>query len=409
VARPRLLGIVMAGGKGERLYPLTRERSKPSVPFGARYRIVDFVLSNFTNSGIFSVYVLVQYKAQSLIEHLRSAWRVGGRIKDHFVTVVPPQMRWGESWYQGTADAVYQNLNLIEDFQPDLVAIFGADHIYRMDVNQMVAYHLDRRADATVAALPVPIQEAGGFGVIEADERGRITGFQEKPAAPAPMPDDPTRAYSSMGNYLFNRELLVDVLVEDARRSGEHDFGKTILPELCKSAHVAAYNFLDNQVPGIQPYEEPGYWRDVGNIAAYWRAHMDLLSPTPPFDLRNHQWPILGDTYEGPSGRIVDGAVSDSIVGAGAVIHGGRVTRSILGRGVTVHADAEIEDSIVMDFTEVGKGARLRRTIVDRFNVLQPGVQIGYDRRQDGLNYKVDASGIVVVPRGQTHLPPSPK
>ncbi|HTP42294.1 MAG TPA: glucose-1-phosphate adenylyltransferase [Nitrospiria bacterium] len=405
MARPRLLGIVMAGGKGERLYPLTRERSKPSVPFGARYRIVDFVLSNLTNSGVYSVYVLVQYKAQSLIEHVRSAWRVGGRIKDHFVTVVPPQMRWGESWYQGTADAVYQNLNLIEDFHPDLVAIFGADHIYRMDINQMVAHHLDRRADATVAALPVPIQEAGGFGIIESDQTGRIAGFQEKPAQPTPMPTDPTRAYSSMGNYLFNRELLVDALVEDARQGGEHDFGKTILPELCRSAHITAYNFLDNRVPGIQPYEEPGYWRDVGNIAAYWRAHMDLLGPTPPLDLRNHQWPILGDTYEGPSARIIDGTVRDSILGAGTVIHGSRVTRSILGRGVTVHADAEVEESIVMDFTEVGKGCRLRRTIVDRYNTLQPGAEIGFDRRQDALSYKVDASGIVVVPRGQTHWP----
>jgi glucose-1-phosphate adenylyltransferase len=400
-----LLGIVMAGGKGKRLYPLTRERSKPSVPFGARYRIVDFVLSNFTNSGIFSVYVLVQYKSQSLIEHVRSAWRVGGRIKDHFVTVVPPQMRWGESWYQGTADAVYQNLHLIEDFHPDLVAIFGADHIYRMDINQMVAHHLDRGADATVAALPVPIQEAGGFGIIETDPTGRITGFQEKPAQPTPMPTDPMRAYSSMGNYLFNRDLLVDVLVDDARHGGEHDFGKTILPELCRSAHITAYNFLDNRVPGIKPYEEPGYWRDVGNIAAYWRANMDLLGSTPPFDLRNRHWPILGDTYEGPSARIIDGTVRDSILGAGTVIHGSRVTRSLLGRGVTVHADAEVEESIVMDFTEVGKGCRLRRTIVDRFNTLQPGAEIGFDHRQDALNYKVDSSGIVVVPRGQTHWP----
>ena len=406
MARPKLLGIIMAGGKGERLYPLTRERSKPAVPFAARCRIVDFVLSNFTNSGIYSLYVLVQYKAQSLIEHLRMAWRVGGRIKEHFVTVVPPQMRWGESWYQGTADAVYQNLNLIRDFHPDLVAIFGADHIYRMDVNQMVASHMDRQADVTVAALPVPIQEASGFGIIDADASGRIIGFQEKPERPKPMPTDPARAYSSMGNYLFNRDLLIDVLVEDARRNTEHDFGKTILPELCQSANVVAYNFLDNRVPGLKPYEERGYWRDVGNIAAYWRAHMDLLGPAPPFDLRNHLWPILSDTYEGPSARIFDGEVRDSIIGAGTVIHGGRVARSILGRGVMVHPEAVIEESIVMDYTEVGKGARLHRTIVDRFNILAPGTQIGYDRRQDSVHYKVDSSGIVVVPRGQTrHLP----
>jgi glucose-1-phosphate adenylyltransferase len=401
MARPKVLGVIMAGGKGERLYPLTRERSKPSVPFGARYRIVDFALSNFTNSGTYSIYVLVQYKAQSLIEHLRLAWRMGGRIKDHFVTVVPPQMRWGENWYQGTADAVYQNLNLIQEYRPDLIAIFGADHIYRMDINQMVAHHLDRRADVTVAALPVPIQEASGFGIIATDATGRIVGFQEKPVQPPPMPGDPTRAYSSMGNYLFNYNLLIDVLVEDAKREGDHDFGKTILPKLCQSVNIVAYNFLENRVPGIQPYEEPGYWRDVGNIAAYWRAHMDLLGPTPSFDLRNRLWPILGDTYEGPSARIFDGMVHDSIIGSGAVIHGGRVTRSILGRGVVVHPDAEIEESIVMDYTEIGKGARLQRTIVDRYNTLAAGAQIGFDRRQDGMSYKVDSSGIVVVPRGK--------
>jgi glucose-1-phosphate adenylyltransferase len=271
-----------------------------------------------------------------------------------------------------------------------------------MDINQMVTSHMDRKADVTVAALPVPIQEAGGFGIIEADASGRVTGFQEKVAHPRPMVDDPTRAYSSMGNYLFNRDLLVDVLVEDAKRDHDHDFGKTILPVLCQSAHVAAYNFLDNRVPGVRPYEERGYWRDVGNIAAYWRAHMDLLGPTPPFDLRNHLWPILSDTYEGPSARIFDGTVHDSIIGAGAVIHGGRVTRSILGRGVTIHPDAVVEESIVMDYTEVGKGAKLQRTIVDRFNIVAPGAEIGYDRKQDGLNYKVDSSGIVVVPRGET-------
>jgi glucose-1-phosphate adenylyltransferase len=221
------------------------------------------------------------------------------------------------------------------------------------------------------------------------------------------MVDDPTRAYSSMGNYLFNRDLLVDLLVEDAKRGGDHDFGKTILPALCQTAHVAAYNFLDNRVPGIQPYEERGYWRDVGNIAAYWRAHMDMLGPTPPLDLRNHLWPILSDTYEGPSARIIDGAVRDSIIGAGAVIHGGWVSRSILGRGVTIHPDAVVEESIVMDYTEVSKGAKLRRTIVDRFNVVAPGAEIGYDRTQDSVNYKVDPSGIVVVPRGQSGLPPA--
>jgi len=398
---PRVLAIILAGGKGERLYPLTRERGKPAVPFGGKYRIIDFVLSNVVNSGIYALYVLVQYKAQSLIEHLRTAWRLGG-LPDHFVMVVPPQMRWGETWYQGTADAVYQNLNLIRDFHPDLVAIFGADHVYRMDIAQMIAFHRDRRADITVAALPVPVEQAAGFGILETEPAGRVTRFEEKPPRPAAMPGDPARALASMGSYLFERDVLVEALVEDARRSTDHDFGRTIIPEHVPHRRVYAYNFLDNEIPGLQPSEERGYWRDVGTIAAYWQAHMDLLGPQPRLNLDNPRWPILAAPYPGPSARIIDGEVTDTLIGEGSTIAGAVVRRSILGRGVRILPGAVVEESIVMDRTVVGEGARLRRVIADRFNTVPAGSRIGEDPGADRLRYHLDPSGLVVLPRGQT-------
>lgn len=400
-SRPRILGFILAGGRGERLQPLTRERGKPAVPFGGKYRIVDFVLSNFVNSGIYALYVLVQYKAQSLIEHLRIGWRFGG-LPDHFVIAVPPQMRWGESWYRGTADAVYQNLNLLRDFNPDIVMIFGADHIYRMDLNQMLAFHLDRDAQVTVAALPVPVESASEFGIIEADADGRIVGFEEKPIRPRPMATDPTRALSSMGNYILNRDILVEALIEDARRSTDHDFGRTIIPELVPYAGVFAYNFLANQVPGTKAHEEQGYWRDVGTIAAYWQAHMDLLGPAPLCDLDNPQWPILTAAYSGPPARISGGEITDALIGEGSRVEGATVRRSILGRGVRVEPGAVIEESIVMDHTVVGAGAHLRRVIADRYNVIPQDDAIGLDPSRDAQAYQVDPSGIVVLPRGLT-------
>ena len=402
MARPRVLALILAGGKGERLYPLTRERGKPAVPFGGKYRIADFVLSNFVNSGIYALYVLVQYKAQSLIDHVRNAWRLGG-LPDQFVLVVPPQMRWGETWYQGTADAVYQNLNLLLDFAPDLVAIFGADHIYRMDIGQMLAFHQAQRADVTVAALPVPVERASGFGVMVAEPDGRLVGFEEKPASPPPMPGDPSRALASMGNYLFTREALVDALVEDARRSTNHDFGRTILPELVPHARVYAYNFLENAVPGIQSHEEVGYWRDVGTIETYWQAHMDLLGRTPKLDLANPQWPIHTAAYRGPSARVIVGTIEDSLLGEGCIVEDALIRRSILGRGVRVLPGAEVEESVVMDHTTIGAGARLRRVIADRFNLIPDGARIGLEPaepRQGSAD-----PGITVLPRGPTRAP----
>jgi glucose-1-phosphate adenylyltransferase len=405
--RLRILGMILAGGKGDRLFPLTKARSKPAVPFAGKHRIVDFVLSNFINSAIYAVYVLVQYKSQSLIEHLRSTWRwrIGGGLSGTFITVVPPQMRWGETWYQGTADAVYQNLNVIRDFRPDLVAIFGADHIYRMDINQMVAFHLENRADVTVAALPVPIAAASSFGVIEVNEEQRITGWEEKPKNPKPMPGDPERAYSSMGNYLFETNLLIRTLLEDSRRSTEHDFGRTIIPELFPRHRVFAYNFLHNEIPGVKPYEERGYWRDVGTLRAFWEAHMDLLGPTPAFDLQNSEWPILGSVYDGPPACVVAGEVRDVLVGEGCRIEGGRVVRSVLGRGVRVAQGAEVYESILMDYTEVGAGATLTRTIVDRFNIIPPGVHLGGDTGSGDTHFFRDPSGLIVLERGETRPP----
>jgi glucose-1-phosphate adenylyltransferase len=398
--RDRVLALILAGGKGSRLDPLTRERSKPAVPFGGRYRIVDFVLSNFVNSRILSLYVLVQYMSQSLIEHLRIAWQTSGLVPDHFIAVVPPQMRIGEMWFRGSADAVLQNLNLIDDFDPDLVAVFGADHIYRMDVNQMVAFHRERDADVTVAARPVPVAEASSFGNLAVDADDRVIDFVEKPAVPQAMPGNPRQALVSMGNYLFSRRALVDALLADARQSTDHDFGKSIIPALVPSARVFAYDFQSNVVPGIKPYEEPGYWRDVGELDAYWRAHMDLLGETPALDLDNRRWPIHAGRYDGPPARIIGGEFENAQVGEGSLVSRATIRNSILGRGVWVNEGAVIEDSIVMDFTSVGKGAHLRRAIVDRYNIIPAGQQLGLDAAADRERYRVDPSGLVVVPRG---------
>ncbi len=398
--RARLLVMIMAGGKGERLHPLTRERSKPAVPFGGRHRIVDFVLSNFINSERAAIYVLVQYKSQSLIEHLRLAWRTSGILSDYFITVVPPQMRFGPAWYRGTADAVLQNLHVVDDFGPDVVAIFGADHVYRMDVNQMLAFHQESGAAVTVAARPVPLHEASAFGILAVDRTGRVVGWDEKPKQPKPMPGDPRHALASMGNYLFDRQVLVDALLADARRSTDHDFGRSIIPELVAGGRVYAYDFQENEVPGVKPYEEQGYWRDVGTVAAYWEAHMDLLGESPRFDLDNRYWPIRGAQHYGPPARIIAGDIDNVHIAEGSLVKRATIRNSILGRAVWVNEGAVIEDSIVMDQTTVGKGVRLRRAIVDRFNIIPADTEIGFDPEADRRRHHVDPSGIVVVPRG---------
>lgn len=395
----RVLGMIMAGGKGERLLPLTAERSKPAVPFGGHYRIVDFVLSNFVNSGITALYVLVQYRSQSLIEHLRESWRVGGRITRSFVSVVPPQMRAREGWYEGTADAVYQNLNLIEDFAPDVIAVFGADHIYRMDIGQMVRHHLERDADVTVAALPVPVRQATGFGIVEADADGRMVGFEEKPPRPKPMPGRHDCALSSMGNYLFKTDVLIPLLKRDASRPGTHDFGRNIVPELLEEHRVDVYDVLTNEVPGVHPYEERGYWRDVGTLEAYWEANMDLLGERPLFDLRNPEWPILSGSVDGPMASLVRTEVDDAMVGQNSRCVDADIRRSIIGRGVRVEAGADLDECIILDGVHIGAQARLRRVIADRSTIVPAWSRIGYDAADDRKRFHVSPSGLVVLSR----------
>lgn len=401
-SRRRILAIIMAGGKGERLMPLTELRSKPAVPFGGKYRIVDFVLSNFLNSGIMAMYVLVQYRSQSLIEHLRRAWRIGGRIKENFITVVPPQMKARGGWYEGTADAVYHNLNLIQDFAPDLVAVFGADHIYRMDIGQMIQCHLEHAADVTVAARPVPLHAAKGFGIIDVDRAGRIVGFEEKPKQPKAMPDDPEQAFSSMGNYLFETEVLLRSLEQDASRPGSHDFGREIIPRLLATHRVQAYNFLDNRIPGLKAYEERGYWRDVGTLDSYWQSHLDLLGEAPIFDLRNPSWPILTDTFDGPTASMVRSRIDDAMVGQGSHVIEADIRRSVIGRNVHIEAGAHIEECVILDGVRIGSKARLKRVIADRFNVIPAGTELGWDQAADKKRFQVTKSGLVVLPRGSS-------
>ncbi len=398
----RIIAFVMAGGQGSRLQPLTAARSKPSVPFGSRYRIVDFVLSNLINSQIRTIYLLVQYKSQSLIEHVRKAWTISPLLHDQFVTVVPPQMRSGANWFQGTADAVHQNINLIEDHAPDLVVVFGADHIYRMDRRQMVDFHRERQADVTIAALPVPLEEARGFGVIAADDEGRVTAFQEKPANPIALPNDPASAFASMGNYIFDTRVLLQAL-HDSRQAGETDFGHHVLPRLLASNHrLFAYDFATNAIPGIQPYESQVYWRDVGGIDAYFNVHKDVLGAEPVFDAFNPEWPIYSSNYQGPVARVLGGQLRNTLLGAATVIHDNtRIQNSIIRREAVIEEDVELEDCIIMDYVRVCRGARLRRVIVDRHNIIEAGTQIGFDPEHDRQKYTVSAGGVTVVPSGR--------
>lgn len=398
----KVLAMIMAGGKGERLMPLTEQRSKPSVPFAGNYRIADFVLSNFINSGIQAMYVLVQYRSQSLIEHLRRAWRFSGPNRQAFITVVPPQMKGRGKWYEGTADAVYQNINLIHDFAPGLVAVFGADHIYRMDLRQMIQFHLDKQAEVTVAALPVPIQAAKGFGIIEANSDHQIVGFEEKPPEPKPMPSNPEMSYSSMGNYIFNAETLVQILEKDASQAGTHDFGRNIIPSLIKSHRVLAYDFLENAVPGIHPYEEWGYWRDVGTMEAYWQANMDVLGEAPIFDLRNVNWPITTDALTDPVASMVRSRMDDAMVGQGSLVIDSTITRSIIGRNVRIGEGCSINESIILDGTVIGRKSQLHRCIIDRYNVIESGTILGRPKEREGKRM-TGKLGLTTLSRGQSY------
>lgn len=399
----RILGMIMAGGKGERLFPLTKERSKPAVPFGGKYRIIDFVLSNFVNSNIFSSYILVQYLSQSLIEYLRSSWQTKGISRDHFLTVVPPQMRLGEIWYRGTADSIRQNISLINDFNPDLVAIFGADHIYRMDIGKMIDYHLKNKADVTVSANVVTLKEATSFGVMAVNDSNRIVSFDEKPQNPRPIPGDPKHAYVSMGNYIFDKSVLLKILQQKYCDVPSLDFGKNILPVILKQYRTFAYDFPSEKLRGVKSYEEQGYWRDVGTIEAYWQANMDLLGSKPKFDLNNPLWPINTSVHNTPPTTYLGGTLENSMFSNGCIIHPKTVIRNcVLASNVTVMEGAVLEDSVIMDSCVIGKNCRIKKTIIDRFNIVPERSVIGHNKENDAQNYFIDPSGIVVIPRGRT-------
>jgi len=406
----RVLGIILAGGKGTRLYPLTKERAKPAVPFGGKYRIVDFVLSNFINSGIYSIYVLTQFRSQSLLQHLSEGWQIGGILKSQFIIPVPAQMRSpGEQWYQGTADAIYQNINLIEQADPSVVAIFGADHIYRMNIAHMIEEHQSTGASCSVAAIPVHRRYANEFGVIEIGRDRRIVAFHEKnPDAPS-IPGDAERVFASMGNYIFSTQTLLNALREDAAiPESSHDFGRDILPKLVAEKHaIFAYDFQTNRIPGEPPDMLP-YWRDVGTIEAYWEANMDLRSVRPQLNLYNRQWPLRANSYPDPPAKFTfdedhrRGEAVDSIVSGGCILSGGRVRNSVLGRRVRVHAGAWIEDSVISDGCDIGRRARIRRAILDKNVHVPPDSTIGYDHDQDRRLYHVTETGIVVVEGNRT-------
>ena len=409
----RVLGIVLAGGKGTRLYPLTRERAKPAVPFGGKYRIIDFVLSNFINSGINSIYVLTQFRSQSLLQHLSEGWQFSGLLKSHFIIPVPAQMRSeDETWYQGTADAILQNINLIQQSDPHVVAIFGADHIYRMNIASMIDFHMARKAEVTVAAIPVPQKHAAELGVIEANEEGRIVAFHEKnPHAPT-LPGDPSQVYASMGNYVFSKHTLLDLLTADANDpASHHDFGKDILPKLAGNAPIYAYNFQTNRIPG-EPEGSMPYWRDVGTIEAYYEANMDLRTVKPELNLYNRQWPLRSTSFPDPPAKFTfdednrRGEAIDSIVSGGCILSGGVVRKSVLGRGVRVHTGAFVDGCVIMDNCDIGRHAKVRHAILDKNVCVPENAQIGYDLDADGAQgWHVTDSGIVVIGGERSTVP----
>ncbi|MEW5949050.1 MAG: glucose-1-phosphate adenylyltransferase [Thermodesulfobacteriota bacterium] len=403
----KVLGIILAGGLGRRLSPLTRQRAKPSVPFGGKYRIIDFVLSNFINSGIYSIYVLTQFKCQSLMEHLRNGWTIGSAVSDFFIMPAPAQMRTDEDWYRGTADAVYQNLHLIEKIYPEVVAIFNADHIYRMDIRQMLQYHREKEAEVTVAAIPLPIEKSYPFGVIQVDDNWRIIGYEEKPENPHPIPGRPDTALVSMGNYLFDTTVLCETLKKDVEASGKYDLAGEIIPILFQKRRVFAYDFRINKIPGALNNGENIYWRDIGTLKAYYEANMDLTAPVPSFNLYNRRWPLRTAGYATPPVKLIydqygrEAMVRDSLIAGGTIISGGEIKNSIVGRHVFVGSRCVVEDSIIFDHVTLMEDVMIKRTIIDKNVTLPPGTRIGYDMEQDRRRYFVDPSGIVVVPKAE--------
>ena len=396
----KVLAMVLAGGRGERLYPLTRDRAKPAVTFGGIYRIVDFTLSNCINSDIRRIYVLTQYKSISLHRHIQFGWNILSAPLGEFIEIIPAQQRIDEHWYQGTADAIFQNIYTLQQERPDLVLILSGDHIYKMDYRKMIAFHLEKSADLTVAAIRMGREQCREFGVIEVDRDWRIIGFEEKPEEPKTIPGDPEGILASMGVYVFNMELLVKRLIEDTRSDSTHDFGRDIIPSMIEKDQVFAFDFRQGDRGAM------GYWRDVGTIDAYFEVNMDLVSVTPQLNLYDSQWPIL--TYQSPNppaktvwaedARV--GTALNSIISNGCIISGGSVKRSILSPRVMIHSYAEVEDSILLEGVDVGRYAKIRRAIIEKEVQIPQGMEIGYNLDEDARRFTVTGSGIVVVPKG---------
>ena len=398
--------MVLAGGEGNRLFPLTRSRAKPAVPFGGHYRLIDFVLSNLVNANFRRIAVLTQYKSHSLDVHLSQTWRLSP-ILGSYVTPVPAQMRRGPHWYAGSADAIAQNLNILADEDPDYVIVFGADHIYRMDPAQMLSQHIDSGAGVTTAAIPVPLDGASQFGIIDADSNGKINRFLEKPENPPSMPGRPDMAFASMGNYVFNAEILRELVLADAADDdSRHDIGGNLMPMLTERGLAHVYDFAENDVPG-QEDRERGYWRDVGTLDAYYEASMDLIATSPVFNLYNEEWPIFTWHFPWPPAKFVHdegnrrGMAVNSIVSNGAIVSGGTVRRSILSPDVRVNSYAAVDDSVILDGVVVGRGAVVRRAIIDKNVLIPDGAQIGVDLDADRQRFTVSDDGIVVV--GKNH------
>lgn len=406
-ASPRVLGIVLAGGEGKRLAPLTTDRAKPAVPFGGIYRLVDFCLSNLVNAGYLRIVVLTQYKSHSLDRHITTTWRMSNLL-GNYVTPVPAQQRLGPQWFQGSADAIHQSLNLVYDEEPEHVVVFGADHVYRMDPAQMVAQHVASGAGVTVAGIRVPRAQAAEFGVIQTGPDGRtIEAFLEKPTDPPGLPDDPGTVYASMGNYVFTTEALLEAVKVDAGDAGSvHDMGGSIIPMLTERGQAQVYDFATNEVPGATERDR-GYWRDVGTLDSYYDAHMDLVAVHPVFNLYNRQWPILTSVPSLPPAKFVfaedgrTGHAVDSLVSNGAILSGGAALGSVLSPRVRLHSASEVVDSVLMDGVDVGRGARVRRAILDKGVVVEPGAQVGYDPALDrARGFTVTPGGVTVVGKG---------
>jgi glucose-1-phosphate adenylyltransferase len=397
----KVLAFILAGGKGERLYPLTRDRTKPAVPFGAIYRIIDFTLSNCINSNLRKVYLLSQYKSLSLSRHIQLGWNILSSSLGEFITVVPAQQRVNEQWYRGTADAIYQNIYLLQKELPELILILSGDHIYKMDYRKIIAFHLEKGADVTVASVEMDKGLSKEFGVIAIDSDDRITGFQEKPDSPRTLHNKPDKILASMGIYVFNTEIMVRKLIDDAKKRTSHDFGRDIIPAMVDASRVFAYNFVNGN-------GEAQYWRDVGTVEAYFESNMDLISVCPLLNLYDPEWPI--HTYHAPfppaktvfnenDGGERRGEALESLISGGCIISGGAVKRSLVSPEVRIDNFAQVDDSILLEGVWVQEGARIRRTIIDKGSEIPPGMEIGYDLKEDAKKFTVTESGIVAVPK----------